>query len=114
MLMRAIVVSFLTQKTRLFFFVQVVGGFNCNKPRLMPGAFAPDLPRDLLQIVKAGQSPVFVVRALQDLERNANRINQAGAENNAFALRIALNDPGIHTGVAARLRTYGRATINFA
>jgi len=78
------------------------------------GAFAPDLPGDLFHIVEIRQAPVFIVRALHDLERNPYGIIHARADDNSFAFGVALDDSRMRTCVTARFIAYRRTTVNFS
>src|SRR5215510_2056464 len=101
----------------LFFFFGLCRtrrSLNPNETCLVASALASDLPRDLFHLAVAGQPPVFIVSALHDLEGNADRIIQAGAENDALAFCIALNDPRMGTRVATRLVAHGRAAVHLA
>src|SRR5262249_41133576 len=75
---------------------------------------APDLPGNFLELFKIRQPPVFIVRALHNIERNPNGIPSGVAEYDAFAFCVALDDTRMRTRVAARLCSYRGAAIYFS
>src|SRR5262249_15792498 len=85
-----------------------------NKPGSMTSTFASDLPGDLRELFEVREPSVFVVRALHNLKRDLDWIPSNITEYDPFALRVALNNTRMRTGVAARFGPRGCAAINLS